>query len=140
MKGKVFIAGLLAVGLLAGCATKPIPAEEARPVPAERQMMYQSAPAEGYGELVVTRDTGTTASACTTQVFIDAQTAAEMRVGETVRFFVPAGRVILGMDTKEAYCGGGLKEREVIIEAGEERRYRISIDSAMSTDLSPTAF
>ncbi|KRW73870.1 hypothetical protein AO729_00850 [Pseudomonas sp. TTU2014-066ASC] len=48
---------------LSGCATTPIPAEEADPVPIARLLAYQEALVDG-ATLIVTRDRGFTGSAC----------------------------------------------------------------------------
>jgi hypothetical protein len=131
---KLFI-GAMAVALLAGCATTPTPSSEADPVPNARLFGYQK-PGNGDAILIVTRDKGFVGSACNTTVSIDGKKSAEIGSGETVRFFVPAGDHIVGASS----CGSGLKEREAIIKAGSTKKFRISIDSAMSMDLSPTAY
>jgi hypothetical protein len=95
--------------------------------------------APGTAVLVVTRDKGFTGSACNTKLFIDGVLAGEIGAGESARFWVAPGTVILGA-VGAGVCGGGLKERETRLVADKMSRYRISIDAAMSMDLSPTAF
>lgn len=127
--------GALSIALLAGCATDPIPAEKASPVPSSRLHAFQQQPA-GAATLIVTRDTGFVGGGCNTKVSIDGKLAAEIGPGESARFFVaPGDRMV-----SAAACGSGLKERETSIPAGGVKRFRISIDSAMSMDLSPTSF
>lgn len=130
---KLFV-GALAVALLAGCSTSPVPSDQADPVPSSRLFGYQK---QGSNDaiLVVTRDNGFTGSACNTTLSIDGKKSAEIGSGETARFYVPAGDHIVGA----ASCGSGLKERETSIKPGNTKKFRISIDSAMSMDLSPTA-
>jgi len=91
-------------------------------------------PALGDSILVVTRDTGFVGSGCNTTVSIDGRRAAEVASGETAKFRVAPGEHILSASS----CGSGLKERETNIKAGVTKKFRISIDSAMSMDLSPT--
>lgn len=134
MKKLISVAVLLA---LTSCATTPLPAEQADPVPAKRLHAFQQQSPDS-AVLVVTRDKGFTGSACNTLLMVDGQLVAEIASGETARFYIPAGDVILGMNST-AMCGGGLKEREVKLVAGKMKRYRISIDTSMSMDLSPTA-
>lgn len=122
-----------------GCSTSPISSSEADPVPASRLSAYQGKPAGPYGTLVITRDTGFTGAACNTRVYIDGKKSAEVESGETARFFVPAGERIIGVNST-SMCGGGLKERSLVMDAGGTKKYRISIDTSMSMDLSPTAF
>ncbi|PWB33816.1 DUF2846 domain-containing protein [Pseudomonas sp. SDI] len=135
------LAGLIlaAATSLAGCATSPIPSNQADPVPTSRLTGYQVKPTTGHGTLVVTRDTGFTGSACNTLVYIDGKQSAEIGSGETAKFYLPAGERIIGVNST-SLCGGGLKERSFVMDAGATKKYRISIDTSMSMDLSPTAF
>lgn len=125
--------GALAVALLAGCATSPVPSSEADPVPTNRLFAFQN-PAVNDATFIVTRDKGFVGSACNTTVNIDGNRAAEIGPGETARFSVSAGEHIISASS----CGSGLKEREATIKPGSTKKFRISIDSAMSLDLSPT--
>ena len=59
---KLFV-GALAVALLAGCATSPVPSDKARPAPSERVSGYQK-PVSGGSSLIVTRDTGFLGGGC----------------------------------------------------------------------------
>ncbi|MDD1002445.1 hypothetical protein [Pseudomonas sp. TNT2022 ID642] len=127
------IVGALAVALLAGCATSPVPSGKADPVPSSRLFAYQK-PASDDAVLIVTRDSGFVGSGCNTSVSIDGRKAAEIGAGETAKFYVAAGEHIVGASS----CGSGLKEREANIKAGATKKFRISIDSSMSMDLSPT--
>lgn len=129
---------LAAAALMVGCSTTPISAEIAKPVPVERLFLYQQS-AAGAAELVVTRDRGFTGSACKTKFFVDGRLAGEIGAGEVARFWLPPGATILGAGSG-GVCPSTIKEREVSLAAGKVTRYRISIDSAMSMDLSPTAF
>ncbi|WP_339504048.1 hypothetical protein [Pseudomonas sp. RL_105y_Pfl2_101] len=125
--------GAVAVALLAGCATSPVPSSEADPVPSSRLFAFQ-APTMGDSTLVVTRDKGFVGGGCNTKVSIDGRQAAEIGTGETAKFRVTPGEHIVSASS----CGSGLKERETNIKAGSTKKFRISIDSAMSMDLSPT--
>lgn len=121
------------VSMLAGCATSQVPSNKADSVPSSRLFAYQH-PISGDSVLIVTRDTGFVGGGCNTSVSIDGQKAAEIGAGETARFFLPAGDHIVGASS----CGSGLKERETSLKAGSTKKFRISIDSSMSMDLSPT--
>ncbi|KTC10565.1 hypothetical protein AO391_26435 [Pseudomonas marginalis ICMP 9505] len=131
---RILIAAV-AMMVLAGCATSPLPAENADPVPGSRVFAFQ-APLEGKSSLIVTRDKGFVGSACNTNISIDGTRAAAIGSGETANFHLTPGEHMISASS----CGSGLKEREVSIPTGSTKRYRISIDSAMSLDLSPTAF
>ncbi|MBF6029686.1 hypothetical protein ICY20_18205 [Pseudomonas sp. P115] len=125
--------GLASVLLLAGCASSPIPSSQADPVPSTRLFAYQAS-VQGESFLVVTRDKGFAGSGCNGTVSIDGVRAAEVGTGETAKFRVTPGEHIVSVST----CGSGLKERETTIKPGATKKFRISIDSAMSLDLSPT--
>jgi hypothetical protein len=127
--------GAVAMAMLAGCATSPTPLSEADPVPSTRLFSYQQ-PISSQSILIVTRDTGFVGGGCNTTISIDGRKSAEIGSGETAKFFVPAGDHIISASA----CGSGLKEREASIKEGSTKRFRISIDSAMSMDLSPTSF
>lgn len=130
---------LAGMAFLSGCATSPIPSSQADPVPASRLLAFQSKPTSAYGTLVVTRDTGITGSACNTILYIDGNKSAEIGSGESAKFYLAPGERIIGVNST-TLCGGGLKERSFVLEAGGTKKYRISIDTSMSMDLSPTAF
>ena len=127
------IMGALAVALLAGCATSPVPSGKADPVPSSRLFGFQARESTD-AVLFVTRDTGFVGGGCNTTISIDGKKAAEIGTGESARFFVSAGEHIISASS----CGSGLKEREANIKAGATKKFRISIDSSMSMDLSPT--
>jgi len=127
------IIGALSVAFLAGCATSPVPSGQAEPVPSSRLFAYQKQDGAD-AVLIVTRDKGFIGGGCNTTVSIDGKKSAEIGTGETARFFVPSGEHIVGASS----CGSGLKEREATLKAGATKRFRISIDSSMSMDLSPT--
>lgn len=130
-----FIVGALALALLAGCATSPVPSDKADPVPSSRLFANQK-PAPGAAILIVTRDTGFVGSACNTTISIDGRKSAEIGAGETAKFFVNGGDHIISASS----CGSGLKEREANVKPGSTKRFRVSIDSSMSMDLSPTTY
>lgn len=127
------IFGVMALALLAGCATSPVPSGQADPVPSSRLFGYQKQDSAD-AVLIVTRDKGFVGGGCNTTISIDGQKSAEIGTGETARFFVPAGEHIISASS----CGSGLKEREAALKAGATKKFRISIDSSMSMDLSPT--
>lgn len=135
------IIGLLSFfsALLAGCSTSPISSNQADPVPANRLTAFQNKPAGQYGTLIVTRDSGFTGSACNTILYIDGEKSAAIGSGETAKFYIPEGERIIGVNST-SMCGGGLKERSLVMESGGTKKYRISIDTSMTMDLSPTAF
>ncbi|BAP44768.1 putative uncharacterized protein [Pseudomonas sp. StFLB209] len=124
---------------LSGCATDPIPAEQADPVARDQIFANHRQPSVPYGTLWVTRDTGFIGSACRALIYINGTHSASVWAGETARFYLPVGAHIIGANSS-TFCGGGLKERQVEVKAYQEHRMRISIDTSMSMDLAPTAY
>ncbi|WP_217639878.1 hypothetical protein [Vreelandella subterranea] len=132
------IALLGVVVLLSGCSTSPVSSESANPVPDERLHAFQDK-GDGNARFVVTRDNGFFGSGCRTDTAIDGKHAAEIGPGETAGFYLKPGRHIVGINSR-GVCMGGLKEAEFVAREGDETRYRISIDSTGSMDISPTAY
>jgi len=132
---RVFVTLLLA-GALAGCSTTPVPAEKARPVPADRIHGFQAKPQGDFGTMVVTRDAGLTGSGCYVVLKIDGDKAASFGTSETATFLLEPGEKVAEIST--GICGGGPREREVIIKAGESRRYRISVEMGAGYSLTRT--
>lgn len=135
----------LALVALAGCVTSPVPAEKARPVPADRALLLQSKPAVPYGTILVTRDTGFLGGGCFLAVHVDGQLAARIDTGEVVRFFAPVGDHLVGMGIDKS--GGGmcswtdmLKEQSVTLANGQIKRFRIGGDSQAGLDIRPSSF
>lgn len=125
---------------LAGCSTSPISAEQADPVPSSRLYGFQSRISAGDGVLTVTRDTGFTGSACNVRIAVNNRLVAEIGSGETASFYLKPDTYIVSLDPG-AMCGGGLKEREVVISGKAQKRYRVSADlNGAGYDLTPTAF
>lgn len=141
---KLFI-GALAVAVLAGCVTSPVPAEKAKPVPADRALLLQSKPTIPYGTIRVTRDTGFLGGGCFLAVHVDGQLAARIDTGEVVSFFVPVGDHLVGMGVDKS--GGGmcswtdmLKEQSVSLTNSQIKRFRIGGDSQAGLDIRPSSF
>jgi hypothetical protein len=129
------LVGALAVSLLAGCATSPISADKADPVPQSRLYAFGN---KADAQVVVTRDSGLYGSGCNYRLYIDGTLAAEFASGEVAKFGVKAGKHILGVKPSAACGGFGLVEREVEVGAGESVRRRITL-SGDAFDISPTA-
>lgn len=129
---------LVIVAMLSGCSTSPVSSESATPVPAERLHAFQDQ-GDGGARFAVTRDEGVFGSGCRTDTAIDGEHAAEIGPGETATFYLKPGRHIVGINSR-GICMGGLKEAEFVARKGEVTRYRISIDSTGTMDISPTAY
>jgi hypothetical protein len=90
---------------------------------------------------VITRDQGFIASACYLAVAIDGAVAARLDIGETARFYVKHGEILLrvGRDPQgKGQCGFGQDEwtqRETVVRQGETKYFRLSIDANGKTDI-----
>ncbi|WP_460156294.1 hypothetical protein [Pseudomonas sp. S2_H10] len=131
---KLFV-GALAVAVLAGCVTSPVPADKADPVPKGRLFAFSE---KSDAQLLVTRDSGLYGSGCNYRLYIDGTLAAEFASGEVAMFGVKAGKHILGLKPSAACGGWGLVERELDVKAGDTVRRRITL-SGDNFDISPTA-
>jgi hypothetical protein len=137
--------GILIPLLLSGCATTPIPLTEAKPAPSDRLLAYQDKNAETTSTLVVTRDGGFLGGGCYYAVSINGTLAARLDTGETSRFYLVPGEVVIraGRDPQgKGMCSLGQDEwteRESILRQHETKLFRLSIDANGKTDIQRTA-
>lgn len=129
---------------LGGCATKPIAANRAAPVPPDRLLAYQT-PVDGGGAIIAVRDTGFLGGGCNMAVYIDGTLAAQIGHGETARFSVAPGSHIVGTGpTGRGTCrlaaGQLRREVETTVGGGETRTFRISINPNSGPAIEATAF
>lgn len=120
MRTLIAAAALVVMG---GCATEPISADKADPVPVERLYGFGSA---SDAQLVVTRDSGLSGSGCKLRFQIDGKPAADFYAGEVGRFGVRSGEHILAVEPVGICGGSGIFEAEVELNAGDVLRRRIS--------------
>lgn len=127
--------GAVGLALLAGCATSPISADKADPVPSSRLFAFGG---QAEAQLIVTRDSGLYGAGCNYRLYIDGTLSAEFASGEVAKFGIKPGKHIIGLKPSAACGGWGLVERELEVRAGEVIRRRITL-SGDSFDISPTA-
>ena len=137
MKPILFAVALMS---LAGCATKPVMPNLASEAPVERVITHQT-PIPGGGSVTVVRDKGFTGKGCYLGVFVNGDLAAKLGTAERVRFYLPAGRSLLGSHT----VGGGLchendrneRAEAVQIASGDSFTYRLAISSDGIVTITP---
>ena len=139
MNIKELLATTLLVSLV-GCATTPISTSSARDVPSMRVLN----PAllerkEGFGQVVVKRDVGLSASACNSRVFANGTPVAEIAPGEKVIFYLPEGEQMLAA-MATGICIGGLVETKASVSRSRPAVFRISYGSSGEFSIQPTAF
>lgn len=130
----------LALIALGACATTPIPTGSAVHVPRDRILSLRMLePAPGFGQVIVKRDDGFGASACSSRVFANGSAVADIRPGEKVVFYLPEGSQMLAARAN-GICTGGLVEAQAQISIHRPAVYRISYGSSGEFSIQPTAF
>ncbi|MFS0827587.1 hypothetical protein [Pseudomonas phoenicis] len=132
----------LGLALLAGCATSPVPLNEAVQAPSERVTGYQESLA-GSGTLIVVRDSGFAGSGCFATVFLNGEPVARLDTKEKASFHVPAGHWTLGAGVEgSGLCSFGNERLEdaVIVEPGQTKKYRIYTSSEGEVGIKASTF
>jgi hypothetical protein len=133
---------VVALAILAGCATRQVQPNAAHFVSPERALALQT-PVAGGGVITVVRDSGFTGSGCYAGVFVNGTMAAKVGTSEKVRLYLPAGRSIVSAHSVGAgLCGIKLQERgeraaEVVIASGDDRFYRLAMSSDGTVTITP---
>ncbi|WP_321965363.1 hypothetical protein [Paraburkholderia sp. J7] len=142
MKSAIRATAIAAAIALTGCATEPTPRTSSTSAPSERVTAYQTAaPGIDTGTLIVTRDSGFIGGGCFYAVSINGKLAARLDTGESSRFIVPAGEVLLraGRDPQgKGLCSIGKSEwtqRETTLKPGETKLFRLSLDMNGKADI-----
>jgi hypothetical protein len=132
---------LLAILVISGCATAPVSPASATRVPAERLFAFQDPAPERSATLIVTRDSGFLGSGCFYSFTVNGIHAARFGAGETAKFHVPPGEILLRNGRDQ--MGRGLcavekdlwTQRETVVRAGETKYFRLSLDASGQPDV-----
>lgn len=122
--------------LVIGCATQPVPNNEAVSVPVDASYLHIT---RNSGKVTIKRDSGMGASACSTQLFVNAQPIADIDTSEKVVIYLPADDYIFGA-IANGICLGSLTETSATVKAGKELTLRVGYSSAGEFRISQTAF
>lgn len=133
---KTFIISTFFAILLNGCATTPVSNEEAVSVPVDAIYQHQTA---NTGKVTIKRDSGYSASLCSTRIFVNAQPIADIDTSEKVVIYLPAKDYIFSA-LANGICAGGLTEINGTVQAGKELTYRVGYGSSGEFSINPTAF
>ncbi len=90
--------------------------------------------------LVIKRDKGGTGSACLIRVYLNGLPAADMKVGETVRAYVPPADYVISASLRGALCGTRMREQTTSVASGETKSFRIGFSGSGEFFVDPTAF
>jgi hypothetical protein len=113
------------VFVIAGCASSPTRESDIWEVtPSASFSTNYALNASNSGYIQITRDDGNSGSACTTNVIVDARSAARLRPTERVTVRVPVGEhkvsaEIVGM------CPGSTSEQTVLVTPDATKRLRV---------------
>lgn len=125
-----------------GCATTPVRHSDALQAPQDRLLYYQDKNDKTTAAIVITRDMGFIGSGCYYSVFINGKLSARLDPGETSKFYVEPGEIVLkvGRDPQgKGLCVGiGQDEwtqRETVLRAEETKFFRLMIDWVGETDI-----
>ena len=137
---KAFLVGVV-LSVLCGCATTPVSINDAKQVPADRLVGFQSTDANKTATLTVIRDEGFLGSGCYHGLWINQTLAARVNVAEFATFFVEPGEILLriGRDPLgKGLCGleqDNWTQRETIMKPGDKKAFRMTIDENGKLDI-----
>ena len=118
-----------------------MPSSSARPIPADRIHAPELTQAQpGLALLVVTRDKGLRARACSAQLYVDGTLVADLRPSEQIRLFVEEGRHEIGVDAAGTACLGGADQTSVAVTRARPLLLRISAGHGEGMTIEPSAF
>ena len=139
---KIFLLLGVVLTILSGCATTPVSINDAKQVPADRLLAFQTAGADKTAILTVIRDEGFLGSGCYYGLWINKTLAARVDVAEYAKFYVEPGETLLriGRDPQgKGLCAvdqDNWTQRETILKAGVPKTFRMSIDVNGKVDIS----
>jgi hypothetical protein len=119
-----FLTVTVALILTAGCATSPVPPNEADPVPADSLYGMQRSTSPDDARIVFTRDSGATCMLYDLHLHIDGEKVASVGTSETATFYHRPGQVMLGIKSNSMCGGGGLQELALDLKPGYSYQVR----------------
>lgn len=135
-----FLWPVLASFLTVACGTTPVPSSSAVPLPTNRLYAEEfTKPKEGYALLVVTRDKGLRAKACTVRLFIDGTVVADLRPSEQARLFVEEGEHSVGVSA-QGICVGGTDQSTVLVTRAKPVLLRIAAGHGDGITIEPSPY
>ena len=125
--------------LLAGCATRPVPPEQARPVNPRRlrpDYALFSHPVHHGARAVVIRDAARLDRLERAEVSVDSRPIASLRPGERLEFYVYAGDHILTLQTTPGFVEVPDVSHSYTFRPGQTYYFRVGV-VGRSLDLRP---
>ena len=125
--------------LVVACISSPVPSSSAKPIPADRIRAPEFTHAqEGTALVVVTRDKGFTALACTAHLHIDGTLVADLRPSEQIRLFLEEGQHLVGVSASG--CIGGSDQISVDVSRAKPVLLRIAAVNGYDLTIELSAF
>lgn len=131
----LFLPCISLVASLAGCATSPGGSSS----PGHPLANQWQSPTPNSGTLVVTRDSGFMGAACSQRIYVDGTPIADLRSGQSVTVYLPAGKHVAGV-MSGGMCGGGSSSAQLVMEAGGMERFRVAGGQSGDLKIEPSAF
>ena len=111
--------------LVVGCISSPVPSSYAKPIPAGRIRAPEfTQPQEGFALVVVTRDKGLRALACTAHLHVDGTLVADLRPSEQIRLFLEEGQHLVGVSAGS--CIGGADQISIDVSRAKPVLLRVA--------------
>jgi hypothetical protein len=136
------IFGVAVVLSLVACATAPVPTESAKIVPLARMTSLAfSQPRDGFGKVIIKRDSGLGACLLTARVYVNAVAVADLDPGEKVEVFLPQGAQMLGASINTPFnINRQVMEATADVKTDHPLVFAVSVLACNDARFQPTGF
>lgn len=126
------IVPLICCLFFAGCATAPVPIEQAKKADSSKLFAYQEQSDINDSTIIVVRDDGMFGAGCALAVYVNGKKSAFLEAGEKAFFHVPSGDHYVGVGSSENGLCTGLSIRTLPVTTSREspKSFRISMDGS----------
>ena len=128
--------------ILTGCASTPVSTSEAIQIPDSRVLdggRQYLLPTKNSGIFIVKRDSGIMGAACSTKIYLNGKSIADLDTSEKVVLNLPVGEYIVSAEPN-GVCGGGLTEVKFNVKDNSQSVFRYGTSGNGSPSIYPTAF
>jgi hypothetical protein len=128
----------LAISLLvlAGCATRPVTIETAKPIKPNKQAKFSQKTKARNALLSFVRNNGFVGSACESRIMINGERVGEVGTGKIINIYLKPGKHKVNVKpTNINICGGDEIESVVKLTRDSEKHFRVAI--LQKLDLEP---
>lgn len=128
--------------ILTGCASTPVSTSEAIQIPDSRVLdggRQYLLPTKNSGIFIVKRDSGIMGAACSTKIYLNGKSIADLDTSEKVVLNLPVGEYIVSAEPN-GVCGGGLTEVKFNVKDNSQSVFRYGTSGNGSPSIYSTAF